>query len=447
MKKTIALLLALLMLLSCVGGVAEEQKTFTLPQTQIPSVTITSNISIDQEAVMNLLPMLGVPEESVGIVQNVLPVLSNLGARLVYADKAGQMDILLKGQEVITAAVAQTEDGFALTSDVIPSYVLVLSNDTIQKLIEQLTSQMNAGMKNLDMEAIMNAAMNYVGEFMGVVQSSLTIGEPEVGEFAIEDVPFNVKTPVTVDAKAMALATLNMVKKIAQDEAFASVLSSAGAVDLSKLDEAIANVENSTEENTPAIAFDIYSAVTEEGAADGYYAVVGTLDTKTEQAGVVNVTVLVVAPVFEMNVDAPAMNLSCVATVLVDESVVTATVSAVIKEMYIGSNTVVALTDTGLHAEEELYFLNEESPLLTDVTDVVFGDAEVTADFSGEGKTVLNLEQLMDDKEGKYSNGLMMNLMNNGLSNLLGKAMSAMPEEMSNLMNLLMPSSGTAVTE
>ena len=141
------------------------------------------------------------------------------------------------------------------------------------------------------------------------------------------------------------------------------------------------------------------------------------------------------------------MNLSCVATVLVDESVVTATVSAVIKEMYIGSNTVVALTDTGLHAEEELYFLNEESPLLTDVTDVVFGDAEVTADFSGEGKTVLNIEQLMDDKEGKYSNGLMMDLMNNGLSNLLGKAMSAMPEEMSNLMNLLMPSSGTAVTE
>ena len=57
MKKTIALLLALLMLLSCVGGVAEEQKTFTLPQTQIPSVTITSNISIDQEAVMNLLPL------------------------------------------------------------------------------------------------------------------------------------------------------------------------------------------------------------------------------------------------------------------------------------------------------------------------------------------------------------------------------------------------------
>ena len=447
MKKMIALLLAMLMMLSCVGGLAEETKTPTLPQMQIPSLTITSNISIDQEAVMNLLPMLGLPEEFAGVVQTVLPLLSNLGGRLVYADNAGQMDILLKGQEVISAAVAQTEDGFAFTSDVIPSYVLVLSNDTIQKLIEQVTSQMNAGMKDLDMEAIMNAAMNYVGEYMGVVQSSLAIGEPEVGEFTIEDVPFNVKTPVTVDAKAMALAALNMVKKMAQDEAFASLLSSAGAVDLSKLDEAIAKVENSTEENTPAVAFDVYNAVTEEGTASEYFAVVGTLDTKTEQAGVVNATVLVVAPAFEVIVEAPAMELNCTVTALVDESSVTATLSAVIKEMYIGSNTVIALTDTGFHAEEELYFMNEESPLLTVVADVVVGSAEVTADFSGEGKTVLNIEQLMNDTEGQYSGGLMMDVMNNGLSNLLGKAMSAMPEEVANLMNFLMPASETAVGE
>ena len=447
MKKTIALLLALLMLLSCVGGLAEETNTSTLPQMPIPPVTITSNISINQEAVMNLLPMLGIPEESAGIVQNVLPLLSNLGTRLVYAGNAGQMDILLKGEEVISAAVAQTEDGVALTSDVIPSYVLVLSNDTLQKLIEQVTSQLNSSTKNLDMEAIMNAAMKYVGEFMEVAQSSLTIGEPEAGEFAIEDVPFNVKTPVTVDAKAMALAALNMVKKIAQDEAFASVLSSAGAVDLSKLDEAIANVENSTEENTPAIAFDIYSAVTEEGAASQYFAVVGALDTKTEQVGVVNVTLLVVAPEFKVIVDAPAMELNCVATVLVDGSGATATVSAVIKGMYIGLNAVIVMTDTGLHAEEELYFLNEESPLLTEVVDVVFDAAEVTADFSGEGKTVLNIEQLLNDKEGQYSGELMMDVMNNGLTNLLGKAMNAMPEEVANLMNLLMPASETAIGE
>ena len=72
MKKTIALLLALLMLLSCVGGVAEETNTSTLPQMQIPPVTITSNISINQEAVMNLLQKAFLSMQLLRTVQRLL---------------------------------------------------------------------------------------------------------------------------------------------------------------------------------------------------------------------------------------------------------------------------------------------------------------------------------------------------------------------------------------
>lgn len=448
MKKLIALLVALLLAFSCIGAVAEEASAFSLSKLGVPAFTATSSISIDQEQAMALLPMFGVPDEYAGIVQALLPVVANLGARLVYnGSGAGQFDLLLKDTSVVSAALSMSESTLSLVSNVIPSYVLTVSTDAIKNLVEQVSNQLSSEVEKLDMEAIMNAAMKYAGEFMETVQSTLTIGEAEVGEFVIEDVTFNAKVPITVDAKAVAVAALNMVKKMAQDEAFASILASAGEVDLSKLDEAIANVENSTEENTPDIAFDIYSAVNEDGTASGDTAVVVTVDTKTEQAGVVNVTVLAVQPVIEAIVEAPTLALNCVAVVTLNESGLSLDVDATIQGLYIGDEAVITFTEQGIHEEEALYFMNEESPLLTDVTDIVFGTGEVTMDFDAEGKIVLPVEQLMTDEEGQLSGGLLMDVMSNGLSSLIGNASSAMPEEVANLMNFLMPASETAVGE
>jgi len=453
MKKILALLMALMMALSCFAAVAEEeaaQEAFPIPSfADFPAFTLEEKLSIDQEQAMALLPMVGgVPEEMAGMAQTILPIVGNLGIRFTLNQNA-QLDLLLKGASVLSNGIAQTEDGFALVSDLIPNYMITLKNETIQQLVEQFAGQIKDTLSKIDFQAILNVVMTHVGECVNSLQTAVTMDEPETGEFVIEDITFNVKVPMTLDAKAVAVSVINMIKNIAQDETVASTVAQLGGeIDLSSLDETLANVENTTEENTPEINVELYSLVDEEGNTDpSVSAILAVIDTKNEEVGAINLSAVSALPVIKCTLEVPSQEL--VATIVSNTDLENMTFSERLdinaKGMYIGTTVDGALTENGAHAEEALYFMNNEKPLVISLTDFAVG-GEVTLSFDAEGKTVLPVEELMADQEGQLSSGLMVDLMSNGLSTLLGKAAEVMPE-VTDLFNALTGAGQTGIEE
>ena len=450
MKKMLALMIALMMALSCFGAVAEE---LAIPE--IPSFTATASVTVDQEQLLSVLPMFGISESDLGMVKMVLPIVSNLGIRAAVADGA-QIDVLLKGAEMASIACAPTEEGLILVSDVLPSYVITVSNETIQQLVEQMTSQAQNLMENVDMEALSNAVMGHIGTFLAEAQEALTVGEPELGEYEFEGIAFNVKVPVTVNVKALAKAIVNTIKNLAQDENVLAVLQSAAQlsgqeidlsqIDLSQLDETAAQIEQTADEEAPALTADLYSQINEDGtAANGNVYIAAVLDTKTEDAGVITASVLAADMNVKAVADIPAQEINVELAGVLGDGQFAGYIEVNAMGMYIGLEANGSFGEEGLHIEETTYFMSK-TPLVTEALDVVPG-GELTLGFDTEGKTVVTVEEIMADEEGNLLNGLMMDAMSNGLNGLLAKAAEVMPEEVTALVNLFMGTGEEAITE
>ena len=438
MKKLLAVLLVLMMSLASLGAFAEETEP-ALPALEIPAFTVTSSLSLDQEMAAQLLPLFVTDEAQLGMIMKVLPVVGNLGARLTAADGGVQADIRLKDADVASIAVAQTEDGFALVSDVIPSYVITVSNETIKNLTEQFTSQLSGALENVDMNAVMNAVMSYGQEYMEALQGAMTFGEPEVGEYEFEGVAFNIKMPMNVDMKAVALAQQTIIKKLLQDDAIAPLLQSfGGALNTSNLDESIDAIQGLPEEQTPALDLAIYTCMDAEGnAINNNVCVDGKIDTKTDEVGDIALNVLVIESAVKATIDMPKQQVNLVIAGSFDGQDVKLGLDVNAMGVYVGLVATGSLNEAGLHIEEQMYFMTDEKPLLTSVTDVAQG-GERTLPFDTEGKTVLTIEELMNDKEGTLAQGLLMDAMSNGLASLIAKASSVMPDEVTGLVNLVM---------
>ena len=99
MKKILALLLALVMALGCVGAVAEE--TASENTIALPSFTVAFESTLNTDAVAALLPMAGIDEATLAQVQPILALLANTNGQLVFADNGVQFDLGLKDRKSV----------------------------------------------------------------------------------------------------------------------------------------------------------------------------------------------------------------------------------------------------------------------------------------------------------------------------------------------------------
>ena len=79
----------------------------------------------------------------------------------------------------------------------------------------------------------------------------------------------------------------------------------------------------------------------------------------------------------------------------------------------------------------DVYFLSDVKPLAT-ATLTIEMSGELTMDVSGEGKTVVAIEELMNsgesDEPSEAVSGLMMDLLMNGLGTMMGAITENVPE-------------------
>lgn len=448
MKKFIAVLMAMVMVFSCTFALAEEPAQ-VVPEIQLPTFTATCQMELDEEAVLNLLAASGMPEESMGLVQMLLPLLNGMGEQVVFANNGLQYDLKIKDQDVFSLVAEATENGFALSTDLLPSYVLTLKQETLAKLMEQVMEQFQAGIGQLDMDKIMEAAgniVNYAMEMAETLQNCVAFGEPVKGEFPlIEGVVFNTETPLTVDVNAIMEAVKTFAAKVTADETIKSALESVAAmIPGAEFDPAALALEDVPAEQLPEVTGLVYTITDDEGnqtAADTY--VIVNAKGKEDNSGDTNTYVYVNETSVDVIAEIPAQEVSVECYIEMGEDGVIVDYAISAPDADVEVTAAVAMGETGVALEAELYVNDTEKPILTFSGLFEMVGERTKSAFDGE-KAELALDGLLDEQAAPEVIGtLMMDLMTNGLGQIINNVKTVMPEQgavLEQMVGLLMAS-------
>ena len=467
MKKILALILALMMALSCTGALAEATPiempvTVTEPEIERDinvqadlgegTMTVTGSLSVDTDTLTMILNMMGVVDEDMlPTITTILNVVNNASGKVGLFENGTQVDIQLQDTPIVSIAGAAADENLVIGSDLIPNYLIVISQEFIMQMVEpyiaqfqDLIAQGQSAAEGIDPEALMNAVMPHVMTFVSALQEK--VGEPEVGEYEFEGAIFQAKVPINLTVKEAFSLASDLIHGILGEEAVAglvdTLVSASGApIDLNsileRLDELVADVQETPDEDQPAMEIALYSGADEEGNSTNIYFTANlTNDEQTLSicGGKVNGKVYGHVNVFdELTVDAYAG---------MGETGISASLKINFQGLFVGVEANVAgLSDISV----ALYFMNPMAPVAVVKVGIVPG-AESTFALDGEGKTVVTIEQLMNDETGEVSSGLLMDVMYYGLSGVMAKAAQIMPEEVTALMGLLSGSGSGSVS-
>lgn len=436
MKKLLSLLLALAMALGCVGAVAEE----ALP------LESKTTVSVNAETMAALLGnVLGT--EDAQLPQLLVSMISALGVHSVTTEAGTQTELTLKDTPVLTFSFAPAEEGLALTSDLFPSYALVVPQETLAQL------------SGLDEEALTPYIEALSKCFESVTAAVMAkAGTAEQGEFTFGEAAFNTKVPVEMTLGEVTQLLQELLKAMAADETLGPVLAAVEGFDLESVEEELTPSEGAA---TAPVYAAMYLNLDAEGNDDGnaYFTMSVVTDGTSvfvESAMIANgmyvnlltgdaayTTKEALADAAVSSSDAMQLALSCVLGENDDAQVELWLVTA---GTPMGLTMAAAETETGMTESLNLYLGDTSAPLLALTGNTVPG-GEITAPVSLEGKTVLTLEQLASDAEGTLAQGLVMDVMGYGLNNLIANAATVMPDEVSALVNLLAPAEDTTEAE
>ena len=443
MKKILALLMALVMALGCVSAFAEETQNNEITF-ELPAITLNAETTIDIAEMEKVLTMFGaVDEDTMAMVKTILPILSVINESVVVADNGVQFDLGLKGQNMLTIACEQTEDGFALATDLLPSYVITVSNETIQQYAEQIAGQMQDAFANVDMEALAEKISEYGVEFVMTAMSAVKPGDSEhVAIYDYDGYQFNTKTDIEVDLKTIVDAAADLIKKVRDDETFKPMFdamqSAAGTLNL-PTDEDLAI----DEEKLPDVVCTMYTNTDDEFQATDATSLTYVETAAKDGAQKVDVAVLVADGV-QVTIEDQDGNIVDV-TVYMEDDTVNVTVSLNAQGISVSFGEIITMGDP-VAIDAFLYFMDGENPLIEEVATVAQG-GERTFAVLDENKTIITVEQLLADTEGEIANALMGDLMGNGLGGLIAKVSEIDPEAVSTIMSLFMANEGPVAVE
>ena len=431
MKKLIAVLMAMLMVFSCVPALGEE----TGISINVPSFTLTSEVTIDEEQVMALLPALGMPEETVGMVQTFLPMLNGLKETLIFADMGLQYDVQMKGQDILSVVGEASETGLALATNLVPSYKLTIQAETIQKLVEQLKEQLQGDAGKLDMELLQQAAeklSGYAMEMANTVVGLVTFGEPVKGEYAdlIEGVVFNTEMSLTVDVKGMVDAMQQYMTKVMADETIlAAIQSIASSIPGASFDPSTVSVEEVPAEQLPDVTGKVYTITDDEGnqVAPDTYVVVNAVG-KEDQTGNTNTYVYVAEDSVNVVVEMPAQEVSIQFYAEQVENGMTVNIALSVPGFDCELAMAFTMTETGMNLDGALYLNDAETPILvcSNTFSMTGERTKTTAD--GE-KTELALEGLMNEETSSDTISALLGDLMNGVGGVISNISAVLPEQ------------------
>lgn len=425
MKKLLSLLIALAMLLSCTAALAEDTQAAT---PEMDPVTVNAKMNLNSDIIASLLAVQA-DEATLQLMNNVLAIINEASVQAVITSGGAQLDLKLRDALMLSASAVQNEQGLVLASDLFPSYVLTLSNETIGQVMQQFSesaAQSGAGMDEA-LEAIVVAAQTH---FMPLFQTAF--GEAEQGDFVVSgetNTHYNTKLPVTLTQGQLAEALVLFVQDVAKNETIQAMMaaSMSDEIDMTELEAAIAELRENEEEYNKALPITVYANMSAEGGMQDAYAEAQIPDGEEtvkvavtiQESGAV--VVRVVSGDDEVNV-----------TVTMLENGVNVQVVMTQEDMQLGYDVTIAEQNDVLTANVQISLFGT-AVLTAEITAAPGG--EITYPASLEGKQELAVEALLADEDGTVAGALLADVQGNGLNTLLTNASSVMPAEVTALLN------------
>lgn len=398
------------------------------------AMTITEELTIDEEAVKNLLPVFGLAGSQAKLIESVISVLNALSGKLVVADNGAQLDFDLKGQNIISIGGELTEEGFVAASTLFPNYVVTAYMETIMGFLQIMSSgdgdnsDGTSGGLDMDMTAVSGKISGYINEFIMACSQAAVPGEPKEAEFTYEGVTFNTKIPVELDVDAIVAAEKKLVEQILTDEDIRPLLDmsaqySSGNYDPDSIREM--SDEIFSEEHMPDVEVSVYVNRDEEGNESNVFCAVSEATYKGEEEPSYRYTFLSEETYGDMKLEIPEASTTIGFYYGTEESGMNIHMDCEVNGQYIGFTTDVVY-GAYIVVILDLFLNDPQNPLIRDVITVSMDGAR-TLKTEAEGKQILTLEEILEDGMEALS-GLISDIMTNGLSNLVITATKAMPE-------------------
>ncbi len=398
------------------------------------AMTITEELTIDEEAVKNLLPVFGLAGSQEKLIESVISVLNALSGKLVVADNGAQLDFDLKGQNIISIGGELTEEGFVAASTLFPNYVVTAYMETIMGFLQIMSSgdgdnsDGTSGGLDMDMTAVSGKISGYINEFIMACSQAAVPGEPKEAEFTYEGVTFNTKIPVELDVDAIVAAEKKLVEQILTDEDIRPLLDmsaqySSGNYDPDSIREM--SDEIFSEEHMPDVEVSVYVNRDEEGNESNVFCAVSEATYKGEEEPSYRYTFLSEETYGDMKLEIPEASTTIGFYYGTEESGMNIHMDCEVNGQYIGFTTDVVY-GAYIVVILDLFLNDPQNPLIRDVITVSMDGAR-TLKTEAEGKQILTLEEILEDGMEALS-GLISDIMTNGLSNLVITATKAMPE-------------------
>jgi len=410
MKKLLALILALMMMLTCISAFAD---------------TIYTKVAVDPEVAKELMTGFGVPEDQMAMVDPILALVNALGVNVITVTDGAQIDLDLNGADALSLGFATDDAGINVVSTLFPNYVVTISQETIGQIMEQLMANMPiaGGEGGMDMNAFMGTFSGYITPWVEACSAAGKPGDPVTGEYEFEGYKFDTMVPVTVDMAAITEATQKLLDDLLADPAAMAAIkgmaqgmaqSTGETIDDEKFTEDFKAGFEEFMAHFPATAsaevyansdgsetFYMNAEAMREGETEPFTAYMlyvdaqnmkmGYQDGQTTEAG------------FEMTGSDMTMYFA-------------------MGEMYFGLAMSFAENQFGM----DIYFMNEEKPLVSITVDMAAG-GERTLSVDTAGKTAVALALPMDGNDESVQ-GLLGDIMMNGLGGLMGTLSEQVPE-------------------
>lgn len=412
MKKLFALMLALMLALSGMSALAS---------------TVCTKVAVDRDVAAEVLSGFGVTEDQMSPVDTAIAVVNALSVNVIAVDDGAQIDLDLNGENALSLGIAADDQGIAIASTLFPGYIVTMTGETLTGLLEQLAANLpgaGSGEGSVDMNAMAEVFGGYFTRWFEACAAAGQPGEPVTGQYEFEGYTFDTMVSVTVDMAAITQATRSLMDELLADPAAMAMLKgmAQGMVQSSgeTFDESTfeADFKAGFEEwiaHFPVTAdaqfyansdgsetFYLYGESVREGETDPFVAYMFYVDQTNMQMGYQDGQST--AGAFAM--DGTDMSMSFT-----------------MGEMYFG----LAMSFPENQFAFDIYFMNADKPLIcVDVT--VTDGGERTLSMDAAGKTTLAVEDVMADQSGQAAQGIVADIMTNGLSPLLGVLSQQVPE-------------------
>lgn len=242
MKKALAAVLALLLCLSSCCALAEEA-----------NLSCTMDVDMPLEEILALAGT-DLSDEEQAIMDMIIPLLKKMQLQAIIGDDDMQLSLIANHSPIVTLYGQIQGDQMVLLSDLIPSYYLTISQETIQTLLQEMAA-------SLPDEGQMDDLFDFLGDTLLAMQDKLEAyaGDMETGEYLVNGQAFTAKISINITLERLCQVFLAALRDSLSGLTDSGFLSQAEVEGITKEWNAdIAEMEQMEAENAHPCDFAIY---------------------------------------------------------------------------------------------------------------------------------------------------------------------------------------------